>query len=179
MSQTIRFPYNRDIPTAGSSESNQIITILPSKTVSLAQGGEQNYVSIAAWKSAGESTESPYNCVVLEFSANIAGTIGNGTTELIGLYGQINLTSNPTLAAQRKRTLLGLVGFNLGATNPQIRIVQQAAAANDFVGISQVFTNIAAYDQLSIGGVLGTVTIPENLELTVVARPLRIKDFIG
>lgn len=178
MTDTIRFPYNHTMPSA-PSESNQIITVLNAKTVQLARGGEQSYASVAAWKTAGESTEAPYTCVVIEVSANVAGTIGNGTTDMIGLYGQINLVDTPTNNTQRKRTLLGIIGLNIGNNMPQIPIVQQAAAANDLVGFSQVFNNIAAYDQLSVGGVLGNVALAEGVQVTVTARPLRIRNYLG
>jgi hypothetical protein len=178
MSETIRFPYNRNLPIA-ASEATQIITILPAKTGTLALGGEQSYVSIAPWKTADESTAAPYACIALEFRGTIAGTIGNGTSELIGLYGQVNLVTTPTTNAQRQRQLIAVLGLQLGLLYPQIVIVRQSAPASDLVGTTILASNIAVYDQLSIGGVTGAVTIPEGMTFSVVARPIRRKDFIG
>jgi hypothetical protein len=180
MSTMIRFPFNRPIPNVGPAELSQIITILPA-TATIERGGAQAYADVRPWKQAGPlTTEAPYTCVVIEMSATAALTIGNGTTEMIGLYGQIDLAANPANAAQRKRTLIGILGLPLGAQMPQIPIVQQAAAALDLVGFSQVFSNIAAYDRLSVGGVFGDVAVPvENETLTVVARPIRRRDYLG
>lgn len=180
MPATVRFPYNRNIPNVGRNELTQIIQIrAPGAGGALPAGGDQAYADVRPWKIAGENTEAPYTCVVLEFSGSAAGTIGNGTTELIGLFGQIDLVTAPTVAVDRKRTLIAVVGINIGNTMPQIPLIQQAAAASDLVGFSQAFNNIAVYDRLSIGGVLGDVALPEGLNLTVVARPIRRRDYLG
>lgn len=178
MSETLRFPFNRDIPHVGRNESSQILTIASAVT-SLPLGGAQSYADIRPWKISGEQTEAPYPCVVLEFSSNIPTTIGNGTTDLIGLYGQIDLVQNPASATDRKRQFLGVIGINIGNVMPQIPIVQQAGPANDVVGFSQMFNNIAVYDRLSIGGVLAAVTLGEGVQLTVVARPIRRREYLG
>lgn len=178
MSATIRFPYNRTIPNKGPSEASQIITIAGAKAT-LPLGGEQDYTDVRIWQRAGERSEVPYECVVLEYSANTAGTIGNGSTQMIGLYGQIDLVDNPTTAADRKRTLIAILGLNLGNQMPQIPIINQAGPASDFVGFSQGLHNIGVYDRLSVGGVFGDIAMPESLLITVVARPIRRKDFLG
>lgn len=177
--QTFRFPYLRQLPNVAPAEVSQIITLAAGVT-SLALGGEQSYTSIVPWKTAGDrNTEAPYPCVALEFSGSGSGIIGNGTTELIGLFGQIDLTANPTIAANRRRTLLAILGLNLGAALPQIPLVAQAGPASDLVGYTQLVSNIAVYDRLSIGGVLADVFVPEGLTLTVVARPIRRRDYLG
>lgn len=178
MSSTLRFPYNHAVPNAGRKEASQIITLLEAAD-NLPEGGENAYVDVRAWHTAGDrNTEAPYTCVVLEFSASAATTIGDGSTQLIGLYGQIDLVENPRAANERKRTLLAILGINLGGTAPQIPIVQQGGGG-DLVGFSQMVSNIAAYDRLSIGGVLGDVLTVEGVEVTVVARPLRRRDYLG
>ena len=179
MSSTVRFPYNRNIPNVGSIERSQLITIASGLT-SLKLGGEQAYTSIRPLWIAGEGREAPYVCIVIEFRADAGvGTIGNGTTDLVGLYGEIDLVETPTIAAERNRALLGIIGINLGNNAPQIPIVQQAGPASDRVGFSQVFSNIACYDRLSIGGVLADITLPEGLQISVTARPIRHKDYNG
>lgn len=180
MSSTLRFPRPRNIPNVGQAEIDQIITILPATVGPLLLGGEQAYVSVNPWKLVGEGTETPYSCIVLEFASSVAAaTIGDGLTDMIGLYGQIDLATNPTTAAQRKRTLLAVLGINLGQVMPQIPIRTQAAPANDLIGFSQVVSNIGNYDRLSIGGVLADVALPEGMNLTVTARPIRRKDYLG
>lgn len=180
MSTTLRFPFNRNRANIARNEISQIITILPLTVGNLRVGGAQTYADVRAWETAGErNTEAPYPCVVVEFSGSVAGIIGNGTTDLIGLYGQIDSVDAPTTAAQRKRTLLAILGLNIGNQMPQIPLVQQAAAASDFVGFSQAISNVAAYDRLSIGGVLADVALPENMLITVVARPIRQRDYLG
>jgi hypothetical protein len=179
MTSTIRYPLNREIPNFAQAESSQIITIFSGNNA-LVLGGEQAYADVRAWHTADErNMASPYSCVSIEFSANGAFTLGDGETELIGIYGQIDLVAAPTLAAQRKRMLLAILGLGLGSQMPQIPIVQQAGPASDFVGYSQMLGSLPAFDRLSIGGVLGPVLIPEGVTLTVVARPLRQREFLG
>lgn len=178
--QTLRFPYPRPIPNVGRSETSQIITLIDAQAGTLKIGGEQAYVDVSVWKTAGDrNTETPYNCVAIEFSGTGAGTLGNGTSELVGLFGQIDLIANPTTPSDRKRTLLAIIGTTIGNQMPQIPIVSQAGIGADLVGYTQLVGNIAAYDRLSIGGVLADVTIPESMLLTVVARPLRRRDYLG
>lgn len=180
MSTTLRFPFNRTRFNVARNELSQIITILPLTVTTLRVGGAQTYTDVRPWQTTGErNTEAPYPCVVIEFSGNAAGIIGNGTTDLIGLYGQIDAVDNPTSAAQRKRTLIAVLGINIGNPMPQIPLVQQAAAASDFVGFSQAISNIAVYDRLSIGGVLANVALPDNLIISVTARPIRQRDYLG
>jgi hypothetical protein len=179
MSQTRRFPFPRNVPNVSPAEFSQIITILPA-TDTFTLGGEPNYVSVAPWKTVGDrNTETPYNCVAIEFITDEPMTIGNGTTDLIGLYGQIDLVSNPTVASDRKRTLLAILGVNLLGAAPQIPIVVQAGPG-DLVGYTQLVSNVAVYDRLSIGGVIGNVALPiEATTVTVVARPIRARDYLG
>lgn len=179
MTITIRYPLNREIPNYSKSESSQIITIFSGNNA-LVLGGEQNYADVRAWHTTDErNMASPYSCVSIEFSATSAFTLGDGETELIGIYGQIDQVETPTTAAQRKRMLLAILGLGLGSQMPQVPIVQQAGPALDFVGFSQMLSNLPAFDRLSIGGVLGPVLIPEGITVTVVARPLRQREFLG
>jgi hypothetical protein len=179
MSATVRFPFNHSIPNVGPPERSQIIRIASSLT-SLKLGGEQDYTSIRPLWIAGENREAPYTCIVVEFRAEAGvGTIGNGTTDLVGLYGEIDLVETPTNATERNRALLGIIGINLGNNAPQIPMVQQAGPASDRVGFSQVFTNIACYDRLSVGGVLADITLPEGLQISINVRPIRHKDYNG
>lgn len=175
MPTTIRFPFNRNTANH-AAELNQIITILPS-TATILAGGEATYTSIQPWKLNGSADEAPYTCIVLEFTATVATTIGDGTTQAIGLYGQVNLNAAGTPANQRRRHLLGIVGVNLGETFPQIPIIAQASA--ELVGYAHITADIAAYDALSIGGVFGNVVIGDGASLTVVARPIRARDYLG
>jgi hypothetical protein len=179
MSQTRRFPFPRNVPNVSPAEFSQIITILPA-TATFTLGGEPNYVSVVPWKIAGDrNTEAPYTCVAIEFITSDPMTIGNGTTDLIGLYGQIDLTGNPTATNERKRTLLAILGVNLLGAAPQIPIVVQAGPG-DLVGYTQLVSNVAVYDRLSIGGVLNDVSLPiEATTVTVVARPIRTRDYLG
>lgn len=180
MSQTLRFPFPRPLPGVGPAETSQIIVLGAALAGSLPLGGAQNYVSVADWKTAGNrNTETPYTCVAIEFSADGAGTLGDGTTELIGLFGEIDLVAIPANNTQRIRTLLAILGIGIGNQMPQIPLVAQVAPANDIVGYTQLVSNVAAYDRLSVGGVLGTVEIPEGRDVTIIARPLRRKDYLG
>lgn len=178
MSQTLRFPFPRELPRISPAEYSQIITILPA-TDTLKLGGEAAYVSVAPWKTAGiQNTEAPYACVAIEFASANPMTIGNGTTDLIGLYGQIDLVANPTLPTERRRQLLAILGVSLGGVAPQIPIVQQAST--DLVGFTQLVGDVTVYDRLSVGGVLSDIALPiEATTVIVTARPIRRRDYLG
>lgn len=176
MSSTIRFPHNRIIPNVGPNEDTQIITLHAAVTA-FPRGGVSAYTSIRPWWISGDNDAAPYECIVIEFSSTLAGTLGDGEDDLIGLYGEVDLVETPANPAQRIRTLLGLIGINIGNAAPQIPFVVGPAA--DVVGYSQMFNNIAGYDRLSIGGVLADVNAPGDAAITVRARPIRRRDYLG
>lgn len=171
MTTTIRFPFPGTAPNH-PSEANQIITILPA-TATLLLGGAVAYADVSAWKTAGQTTEAPYTSVVIEFFANDDFILGNGTTQRIGLYGEI---IHPAYPSGQRKFLIGVLGINLGATAPQVPIVQRADA--ELVGFAQIVCDVAAYDRLSVGGVSGDIGTGDPL-VTVRARPIRMRDYMG
>jgi len=164
MTTTIRFP--RPVRSVfGPSEANQILTILPS-TNTLLQGGAAMYADISAWKIiAGE--EAPYTSIVIEVMASAAATIGDGTTR-IGLWGEIDPGGD---LSARRRSLLGVLGINLGNDAPQIPIITADT------GFAQTTCNVAAYDRLSVGGIEGDIVLGVNVIVT--ARPIRARVYAG
>ncbi len=171
MSQTIRFPNLKARPGL-PEESRYVITLL-NGVDDLLVGGAEPYVSTAPWKIDANLVETPFTCVVIEFTAALVQTIGNGTNP-IGLFGLINDASG----APSIRTLLGVLGLNFAATTvPQIPIVARANAS--LVGFSQVVSNVSAYDALMIGGVTGNIALTENSNLVVTARPIICRDWVG
>lgn len=179
MSDTIRFPLLQG--RGGQKAERQLIIDLMGGPVSmLPQGGAQSYVSIAEWHIGANGEESPFTCVVIEFSAPQAIVIGSGTNPVC-LFGEIVLDPTaPPSAANRIRSLIGVLGLNYQATDvPQIPIVQQAGPASDFVGFAQPVSNVACYDALSIGGLTGDITLGEGETVTVRARPIRRRDWVG
>lgn len=170
MTATIRFPRELRTPE-GAAEASQII-VIQTATNTLAVGGPATYTDVDAWKLAGIADAAPYTDIVIEFSADDAVTIGDGTTR-IGLFGEIDPGGDLSL---RKRFLLGVLGLNLGNTAFQIPIIEQGTGG--FVGFAQVVCNVAAYDRLAVGGIEGDVTTGD-VEIVVTARPIRRRDYAG
>src|SRR4051794_31105232 len=102
-----------------------------------AQGGSLSYTPIDAWHIAGDVNEAPYTSVILEFTADMATTIGDGTAP-IGVFGEITDVG---------KFLIGVIGIPLGATFPQIEIIRST------IGVAVPTCNVAVYDRMSIGGI--------------------------
>lgn len=165
MSEVVQFP-----PTTGTAtvpaEASQTLTLL-SDTNTLSKGGAATYTDIAVWKNANFGKASSYIGVVIEFTCDAAGTLGDGTlAQAIGLYGEITGTG---------KFLLGLLGVNLGGAVPQVPMVANAAAA--IVGFAQISADISVYDKISVGAVFADLAAVSTL--TIRARPIRSKDYIG
>jgi hypothetical protein len=174
VSDTIRFPFTVTVPGVSAPEFDQII-ILDAAVGTIVAGGTLGN-SIVAWRldqrtNAGFGTASPYGCVVIEIVADAAGIAGNGTTDLIGLYGTI---SDADGAGTSQRYLLGILGVNLGNALPQIPFV--LALDGKITAYAQAVNLVACYDSLSIGGVTGDVSLG-GLNLLVTGRPVRRRVF--
>lgn len=171
MTDTIRFP--RPVATPiGAAEANQIIEIRPA-TGTFEIGGPEAYVDVSPWRLVGIADAAPYCDIVVEFTAEAAAIVGDGTNR-IGLFGEIDPGGDLSL---RQRYLIGVLGMNLGNDAPQIPIIERAGG--EIVGYAQVVCNIAVYDRLSIGGIEADVTVPGDVEVTVTARPIRKRDYSG
>jgi hypothetical protein len=168
MSASIRFPLL--VGVAGQPAETADVITLATAVTSLLKGGQVAYASITQWHSLAPNQESPFTCVSIEFSGTAEVTIGTGANPIC-LFGEI------TLPAGTKRVLLGVLGINFGGTNnPQIRIIQQADGT--FVGFAQITSNIACYDAISVGGLTADITIDAGA-VTIVARPIRRRDWVG
>jgi hypothetical protein len=162
MSTTIRLPYA--VVTAGQPAESALIITLLNGVSSLLKGGAENYVSIAPWHQANVQ-EAQYTDVVIEFLANGALLVGDGSTaQTLGLFGE---------DFQGQKTLLGVLGSNLGATVPQIPIISTD------VSYTQKILDVAMYAKLSVGTVFGDLALGLGVELTVIARPIRRRNFVG
>lgn len=181
MSTTIRFPYLRARPNT-FNERSLIIELLPATGMLYRGGGDVlgKYASLSAWKldetppGGKDLAASPFTCAVIEFEGDAAFTIGNGTVP-IGLYGAIvDRTVNPIT---RFKTLIGILGINIAGTNvPVIPLDMQGAG--DLVGYSQPVSNVAVYDELSVGGVGADIDLGDN-EVIVRARPFIQRNWMG
>jgi hypothetical protein len=171
MSESIRFPLRAAGP-AGPNESNLIIQLF-SGAGNFPPGGFFPYTSISALKLDTFKSASPFCTVIIEFTTDTAQIVGNGTTEMVGLYGCIGDPTDPL----SQRYLLGGLGMGIGAKMPQIYM--PVAADAHIVGFAQVVSLSTLYDGLSIGsvGLAGAVAFAGNV--TVTARPVRRRDFAG
>ncbi len=173
MSQTIRFPFlapTRSLPT----ERALLINLIVSQPT-LPRGGGPFYGPIGAWKINANGTEVPFPCVVIEFlaTANANFTIGDGSVP-IGLYGGIT----DSVTAITFRTLIGILGVNIGGTNNPV-IPLDADANGDAVGYSQIVSNVGCYDTLSVGGVGAAIDLPGANQVSVRLRPIIRRDWMG
>lgn len=179
MSHTIRFPLLKAVPSVGPNESSLVITLQQGVTTFFQGGGSDAshaYGDVRAWKTIQRQTESPYSCIALEFTANGPVTIGDGTfAEQLGLFGRI---LNPNPLAVSPRFLIGTLGIAMGGVAPQIPIVSRTSDA-DIVGYSQLISLVACYDELAVGGVSGDIVLPGEIEVTVTARPIRQREYLG
>lgn len=172
MGDTIRYPFAKTNPKVGPSELPQIITLLSAVNL-LAQGGQANFVSILPWKLDVANTESPFTCVVIEISSASAQVIGNGTTDQVGIFGEIADPTGSTPAVPA-RFLLGVLGISRGNALVQIPLITRADAT--VTGYAQVVANIAAFDAISVGSVSGDIVV---VGVTAVARPIRRRSYAG
>lgn len=160
MSDIVRYPRLSAGP-AGRSEARLVQEIL-APTNLLRHGGEPFGVDVGPfWLNNAYGTATSFCSITLEFTADGPLTLGNGTTELIGLFGRI-------VFGVGTRTLLGILGVNLGSTLPQIPIISAS------VGYSQVVSLAALYSELTIGGVNGAIATGGPI-VTVVGRPIITK----
>jgi hypothetical protein len=171
MAETIRFPFLR--ARAGIPNESDFVVTLLNAVSTIPKGGEAVYAPITLWRRDDNQTASPFTCIFVEFTANAELVLGDGTNP-IGIYGQINLPGGTI-----QRSLLGILGINYAGTNvPQIPIMQQGGGG-PFVGFSQLVSNISVYDALSIGGVLADIALGEGDAVTVRARPIIRRDWLG
>jgi hypothetical protein len=174
MSKTIRFPLLRNVPSVGRDESSLVVNVLTNAPVLSLGGANGGYVSCEVWKTLRRATESPYTCFALEFTASAALVIGNGTfAEQIGLYGAI-----VDAAGNLQRTLLGALGMARGGVAPQIPIVLNVGSG-ELVGYTEMVSDLSLYDFISVGGVAGDIAIPGGETVTVRARPIRAREYLG
>lgn len=112
-------------------------------------------VSIASWKK--QAPASPFYHAVIEWTAASAASINDGTiAQMIGLYGKL-----PSGVIY----LLGVLGAQLGAASPQIRI------ANAACGYAQIVNFAALYEEIGIG-VINGAAITGLPVYRVTARPI-------
>ena len=175
MTDTIRFPLIAGKSGAGTSEAAEVVTLLNAVTT-IPKGGTNPYVDVATpWKIDVVGTESPFSCIVVEFLATAAGTIGDGTNPIC-LFGEITL---PTIGGTPLRTLLGILGTNFGGTTvPQIPMLTRSGDGA-LVGYSQIVSSVSCWDKLSIGALTGDVALAEGVTLTVTARPIHRRLYAG
>lgn len=165
MSEVVQFPPESGTATV-PAEANQTITLL-SGTDTLSKAGSAAFLDISAWKNANFGQASSYTGVVIEFACTATGTLGDGTAaQAIGLYGE---------RTGGGKFLLGLLGINLGGAVPQIPMIVNAAAV--VVGFAQITADISLYDKIAVGAVFADLVAAGTL--TIKARPIRAKDYIG
>lgn len=169
MSRTIRFPLQQAVPSVGPAETSLIIDLGTFATIPKA-GGLGLGVDVRAWKTIQRQTETPFSCVVIEWTADAEMVVGDGTfAQQIGLYGDIVTSTTNT------RFLLGVLGLARGGVVPQVVIGNTGAR---LVGFAQVVSDVALYDALAIGGVTGAIPIVGGL-VTITARPIRSREYMG
>ena len=163
MPSTIRFPFAR--ATRGlAAERDQIITLLEN-VGGFVKGGPPVYADVRAWKLNVADTSAPYHCVALEFYGNGEMLVGDGT-QPIGLFGELDGIGKTLLGT-------GFLGSQLAGAYPQIPIIAADISYTQFVN------NVALYDRLSIGGVLGDIDLDEGNTVTVIARPIHQRVYAG
>lgn len=162
MTQNIRFPFEQNTGTQ-QAENNLVITLLNAATL-IPEGGSGTGAPITPWRF--NSKLSPFTQIVIEIIGSEKMTLNDGSiAQAIGLYGRRGAT---------QWYLLGVLGYNLGATMPQVQI----AAAD--IGFAQIVNYVPVYDQLAIGGIFGNISVPgEGPTITVTARPIFERDYIG
>ncbi len=160
MTDRIRFP--QLTTTAGArAETDLVIELFTGSTLS--EGGEVAYADISSWKLTDDGRASPFVGVVIEFTADGAVTIGDGTdAQAIGLFGEITGVG---------KYLLGLLGLSMGTAVPTVPIISAT------VGFAQISADVSLYDKLSVGMVAGALEI--GAEVTVRARPIRDRFYEG
>lgn len=123
---------------------------------------------------------SAFTQVTLEFVSDTAQIIGNGTTDLIGLYGEIlpaDLGDPVAPMTANRRLLLGILGVSLGpGLLPQIPIVLQPPPSNVTVGFTCMSCNVSLFSGLSIGGVTADIACTN---VRVIARAVHNGQFPG
>lgn len=151
----------------GVDESALIIGLFSGATFGL--GASTGGALIGEWKINPLDTQGFSSIIdaAIEFSAPAAITIGNGTTDRLGIYG---ITPGGLF-------LLGILGVNLGGTAPQIPIVTNGGA---FVttGYSQMVCNLGGFTGLAVGGVQAAIG-PLAQVITVTARPIIRRVYAG
>lgn len=174
MSRTIRFPLVKNVPNVGLAEPSLVLTLL-SGVPTLKQGGADIYKATLPWKTVKRQTESPFTCFAIEFTASAATVIGNGTfAEQIGLYGGIY----DAAGGLAQRYLIGVLGIARGGGAPQIPISTNDLAPQ-LVGYAQMAGDLSVYDSLSVGGVVNDITPGGGILITVKARPIRAREYLG
>lgn len=166
MPTTIRFPQETGF------EATQVITIL-NGVATIPVGGGAVYTDFDGLKIAGRSPgDSPYISLVIEFTATAAVTIGDGVTQTIGLYGEIDHPGGSI-----NKYLLGALGFTfLGRSSPQIIIGTDGIGG--FVGQAQIIQAEAAYNRLSVGCVQAAIPLGGPL-VTCKIRPFILRSYQG
>lgn len=164
MGRNLKFP--NPVNTAVlKAEPDQRIEIASAITVIAAGGGPGGQLN--AWRKAYPS--SVYAQFVLEIMGSDQMTLNDGTiNSAIGLYGNFL-----NAAGSNERFLLGIVGYNLGQTMPQVRIHSAT------VGFAQVVNIATVYDSISLGGVFANVTVPGTDTITATLRPVIERDYAG
>lgn len=165
MARNLKFPNPRNTPRL-KAEDDQRIVIANAITVITAGGATGG--QLGAWKKAFPA--AVYSQFVLEIMGSVQMTLNDGTiNSAIGLYG--NFLDE---AGSNERFLLGIVGYNLGATMPQVRI------HSNVVGFAQVINIATVYDSISLGGVFANVTVPgAGPTITATLRPVMERDYGG
>ena len=178
MPTTSRFPL-ATATAASPSETDQIIQIFGPLATIYRGGGSM--IDVSAWQRAGFQSETPYSDIVLEFKcddASLPYTLGNGTTDQIGLYGSL---PGEVISGTGPRYLLGVLGISLGNTMPQIPFVQSSLHGPPPLGMAyfaQVVCNVAQYGAIGIGAVSADIVTGGPL-ITVTARPIRKRVYGG
>lgn len=164
MARNLKFP-NPANTSRLKAETDQRITITsPGQTVIVAGGSTGG--QLGAWKKAYPS--AIYAQCVLEILCSAQLTLNDGTiNSALGLYGTF---SNGT---SDERFLLGIIGYNLGQTVPQVRIHSAT------VGFAQVVNIATVYDSISLGAVFANVNVPGGATIAATLRPVIERDYGG
>jgi hypothetical protein len=164
---TIRFPDQ-------THEKSEIITLFMN-TATIFKGGQNLMAQISKLQQASrDPVSSAFIDLVIEFTADQPVTIGDGASNIVGLYGEI---SPPGGIGNSQRFLLGNLGVSLGpGLSPQIPIVD--VGIPNMIGFAQIIQASTVYDFIGVGGILADIPLGGPV-VTCTVRPLIIRSYAG
>lgn len=165
MARNIRLPNTQNTAVL-KAEPELVVPLLTAAAVLPAGGGPAG--GLGFWKKAFPA--SVYSQFVIEIQGTTQMTLNDGTINSgIGLYGDYVNSAGATI-----RQLIGVVGYNLGALMPQVRIHSATNGFAQLVNIASVYTSIA------LGGIFANIVVPGvGPTVTATARPIIERDYAG